>query len=73
MLREMMAMFYYHHSSYDMVHRPTTLFQQQPVVNPLEEFSAQSFYQLCGVWPDQFKEVADNLLLIPERITHDRS
>jgi hypothetical protein len=69
----MMAMFYYHHSSYDMVHRPTTFFQQQPVVNPLAEFSAHRFYQLCGFWPDQFEEVVDYLLLIPERITCERT
>jgi hypothetical protein len=73
LLRDMMAMFYYHHSSYDMVHRPTTIFQHQPVMNPLAEFSAHRFYQLCGFWPDQFEEVADNLLLIPEHITCERT
>jgi hypothetical protein len=47
-----------------MVNRPVTLFQQQPVENPLEEFSCHHFHQLCGFWPDQFEEVSNNLLRI---------
>jgi hypothetical protein len=42
-------------------------------MNPLAEFSVHRFYQLCGFWPDQFEEVADNLLLIPEHITCERT
>jgi hypothetical protein len=56
-----------------MVLRPTTLFREPPVVNPLQEYSSHRFYQLCGFWPDQFTEVIDNLLLIPDIIVCDRS
>jgi len=49
MLREMLTVFYCHHSLYDIVQRPTKLIQQQPVVNPLEQFSAHMFYPLCGL------------------------
>jgi hypothetical protein len=73
LLCDMMSMLYYHYISYDMVHRPVTLFQQQPVENPMEEFSCHCFYQLCGFWPDQFEEVSNNLLLIPERINCNRT
>ena len=73
MLSDLMNMFYFHQTSYDMVLRPTTLFREPPVVNPLQECSSHRFYQLCGFWPDQFTEVIDNLLLIPDIIVCDRS
>jgi hypothetical protein len=56
-----------------MVLRPTTLFGEPPVLNPLQEYSSHRFYQLTGFWPDQFVEVADNLLLIPDVIVCDRT
>jgi len=64
LLCDMMFLLYYHYISCDMVNRPVTLFQQQPVENPLEEFSCHHFHQLCGFWPDQFEEVSNNLLRI---------
>ena len=73
MLSDLMNMFYFHQTSYDMVLRPTTLFREPPVVNPLQEYSSHRFYQLCGFWSDQFTEVIDNLLLIPDIIVCDRS
>ncbi len=67
-MSDLMRMLYYHQTSYDMVLRPTTLFGEPPVVNPLQEYSSHRFYQLTGFWPSQFMEVADNLLLIPDVI-----
>jgi hypothetical protein len=68
-----MSMLYYHQTSYDMVLRPTTLFREPPVVNPLQEYSSHRFYQLSGFWPDQLIEVADNLLLLPDIMACDRT
>jgi hypothetical protein len=73
MLPDLLNMLYYHHTSYDMVLKPTILFGELPVVDPLQEYSPHRFYQLSGFCPDQFLEVADNLLLIPNIIVWDRT
>jgi hypothetical protein len=66
-------MLYYQQTSYDIVLRPTTLFGEPAVINPLQEYSSHRFYQLTGFWPDQFVETADNLLFIPDVMVCDRT
>jgi hypothetical protein len=48
--------------------RPTILFGDPPMVNPVEELPAATFVQLTGFWPGQFEEIVDNLLLLPDII-----
>jgi hypothetical protein len=64
---------YNHFYSYDMLLWPTILFWEAPLEDPVEEFSAATFFQLSGFWPGQFSEVADNLLLIPDTIICPRT
>jgi hypothetical protein len=51
-----------------MYRRPSFLFDQLPLEDPLAELMATEFYELRGVWPGQFHEIVDNLTLIPGRI-----
>lgn len=39
-----------HYTSYDMVVRPTVLFRDPPIVNPIEELTPYRFYQNSGFW-----------------------
>jgi hypothetical protein len=48
--------------------RPTVLFQEHPVRDPVNDFPASDFYELSGFWPGQFTEIVDNLSLIPDRV-----
>jgi hypothetical protein len=48
--------------------RPTVLFEIPPLQDPIAELPASEFYKLCGFWPGQFEEIANNLLLIPDQI-----
>ena len=57
---------YHHHTSYDMNVRPTILFRDAPMENPVEELPAAIFYQLTGFWPGQFEEIINNLLVLPD-------
>jgi hypothetical protein len=59
---------YHHYYSYDMNIRPTILFGDPPMVNPVEELPAATFVQLTGFWPGQFEEIVGNLLLLPDII-----
>ena len=62
-----------HYTSYDMVVWPTLLFRDPPIVNPIEELTPYRFYQNSGFWPDQFLEISQNLILIPDVIVCDRT
>jgi hypothetical protein len=42
---------YHHYYSYDMNIRPTILFGDPPMANPVEELPAATFVQLTGFWP----------------------
>jgi hypothetical protein len=55
---------YRHYTSYDMNVRPTNLFHDPPMENPVEELPAATFFQLIGFWPGHFEEVINNLLLL---------
>jgi hypothetical protein len=68
-LYSLFASFYYHYYSYDMFIRPTILFNEQPMEDPVNELPPTEFYELSGFWPGQFREIVDNLHLIPDRIT----
>jgi hypothetical protein len=59
----------YHHYSFDMFIRPTILFNEGPMEDPVYELPSPEFYELSGFWPNQFREIVDNLHLIPGRIT----
>jgi hypothetical protein len=48
--------------------RPTILFHDPPMENPVEELPAATFFQLTGFWPGQFEEAINNLLLLPDTI-----
>jgi len=65
--------FYEHFYSFDMFVRPTVLFEQPPLLDPVAELPSSEFYEMCGFWPGQFQEISDNLLLIPERIACPRT
>ena len=59
---------FHHYYSYDMHVRPTILFQDAPLEDPVEELPAATVFQLSGFWPGQFTEVSNNLLLVPDTI-----
>jgi hypothetical protein len=44
------------------------LFQYPPLQDPITEIPSLEFYELCGFWPGQFEEIANNLSQIPDRI-----
>ena len=46
--------------------RPTILFQDPPLQNPVEEIPSATFYQVTGFWPAQIEEIMENLTLIPD-------
>jgi hypothetical protein len=48
--------------------RPTILFNEQPMEDPVNELPFTEFYELSGFWPVKFGEVVDNLCLIPGQI-----
>ncbi len=48
--------------------RPTILFGDPPMANPVEELPAATFVQLTGFWPGKFEEIVNNLLLLPDII-----
>jgi len=73
LLEDIYGLLYYHYTSYDMVVRPTILFEGFPVQNPVDEFSSYGFYQECGFWPSQLQEVIDNLILLPDNIVCQRT
>lgn len=56
-----------------MVIRSTLLFRNPPMANPVEELTSYNFYQSSGFWPDQFTEISENLILIPNDIVCDRT
>ena len=68
LLSSLYSTLYFHYYSYDMFVRPTILFQDPPLQNPVEEIPSATFYQVTGFWPGQFKEIVENLTLIPDRI-----
>jgi hypothetical protein len=53
--------------------RPTVLFEQPPLLDPVAELPSSEFYAICVFWPGQLQEISDNLLLIPERIAYPRT
>jgi len=68
LLEDIYGLLYYYYTSYDMVVRPTILFEGFPVQNPVDKFSSYGFYQECGFWHSPFQEVIDNLILLPDNI-----
>jgi hypothetical protein len=73
MISSLFVVMHNHYTSYDMVVRPTVLFRDPPMANPIEELTPYHFYQNSGFWPDQFLEIPQNLLLIPDVIVCDRT
>jgi hypothetical protein len=68
-LYSLFSSLYHHYYSFVMFIRPTILFNEQPMDDPVNELPSTEFYELSGFWPAQFREVVDNLRLIPGRIT----
>jgi hypothetical protein len=50
-----------------MLIRPTVLFEIPPLQDPIAELPASEFHEICVFWPDQFEEIANNRLLIPDQ------
>jgi hypothetical protein len=69
LLHSLFMSLYHHYYSYDMYIRPTVLFDQLPLEDPIAELQPTEFYELCGFWPGQFREVVDSLSLLPDTIT----
>ncbi len=42
---------YEHFYSFDMFVRPTALFHQPPLLDPVAELPSSEFYKMCGFWP----------------------
>jgi hypothetical protein len=68
-LYSLFAALYHHYYLFDMFIRPTILFNEGPMEDPVSELPSKEFYELSGFWPYQFREIVDNLHLIPRRIT----
>ena len=68
LLNSLLNALYYHFYSFDMYVRPTVVFNDPPLMDPVAELPATEFYELAGFWPGQFVEVSDNLVLIPDQI-----
>jgi hypothetical protein len=68
LLNSLMQALHYHYTSYDMVVRPTVLFNQPPLSDPIAELPSTEFYEMSGFWPGQFMEVVDNLIRLPDRV-----
>ncbi len=62
-----------HYTSYDMVMRLMVLFRNPPMANPMEELTSYNFYHYYGFWPDQFIEICNNLILIPNVVIFDHT
>jgi len=69
LLHSLFMSLYHHYYLYNMYIRPTVLFDQLPLEDPIAELLPTEFYELCGFWPGQFCEVVDNLSLLPDTIT----
>lgn len=75
-----LLMHHHHHSSnplitslphfyaYDMNLRPTIIYDDPPLENPVEELPSATFHQLYGFWPGQFEEIVSNLVLVPDQV-----
>ncbi len=57
-----------HYLSYDKLSRAAPTYLLPPIESPLLQLTSLRFYQLSGFWPVQFSEVANEMVLIPERI-----
>jgi hypothetical protein len=68
-LYSLLASLYYHYYSFDMFIWATILFSEQPMEDPVNEWPSTEFHELSGFWPAQFREVVDNLHLIPDQTT----
>jgi hypothetical protein len=42
--------------------------KESPMEDPVAELSSNAFHQLSGIWPGQFVEIINHLILIPVRI-----
>jgi hypothetical protein len=73
MVTSLFNMLHNHYTSYDMVMRPTVLFRNPPMANPVDELTSYNFYHFSGFWPDQFTEICENLMLIPDVIICERT
>ena len=63
----------HHHYSYDNVTRPSMPLNVTPLISPLETITTHQFYKNAGLWRTQFKEIMDNLTLVPNTIIHPHS
>jgi hypothetical protein len=68
MIASLFTMMHNHYISYDMAIRPSALFRDPPMANPVEELTTYNFCQNSGCWPDKFSEISENLTLIPDII-----
>jgi hypothetical protein len=59
-LYSLFSSLYYHFYSFDMI-----LFNEQPMEDPVNDLTSTEFYELSSFWPAWFREVVDNLHLIP--------
>jgi hypothetical protein len=57
-----------HCTSYNMVIRPTMLFREPPMANPVQELTSYNFFQSSNFWLDQFSDISENPMLIPDII-----
>ncbi len=73
MVTSLFNMMHNHFTSYDMVMRPTVLFRNPPMANPVDELTSYNFYHYSGFWPDQFTEICENLILIPDVVICERT
>jgi hypothetical protein len=48
LLNSLMQALHYHYTSYDMVVRPTVLFNQPPLSDPIAELPSTEFYEMSG-------------------------
>ena len=59
-----------HHYSYDKNTRPKKHYTLPPLNRHdiFNEFTSHDFYYLSGFWPDQFNEIVNAMVLIPDKI-----
>ena len=60
--------------SYDKNTRPTKSYDLPPLSqhDMFNEFTSHDFYYVSGFWPDQFDEIVENMILIPDKIVHKK-
>jgi hypothetical protein len=57
-----------HFMSYDHFSRPCKLYELPQVDSPHTQFSSHGYFELTGFWPEQLKEINQELILLPDVI-----